>query len=346
MDREKQMQSLVKTAKSVDDAVNEALIEMNCSLDDVNIEILEEARSGLFGLIGSRDAIVRVSLKQDAMSATRVDDSFSASELSNPTSEAEASTSEAGAAESEEEVSEENAANEEMPQPEELVSSSEPAPEVGDAAEKAVSPAEEPEAVKPPQKELDAVQNEEPKFVSSEADEVNMPADEETAKESEEKPEQTADAAVLQEETKTLLSALLAHMHISASVRCTIDQDNLVAEIFDITDEDMGIVIGRRAETLNAMQYLLSVAVNRRSQNHLRVFLDVGGYRSRRKANIEKIARRNAEKVQRFKKPISLEPMNAYERRIVHYALQDMRHITTISEGKDPYRKVVIQYEK
>lgn len=338
MDREKKMQSLVKTAKSVDDAVNEALIEMNCSLNDVNIEILEEARSGLFGLIGSRDAIVRVSLKQDAMDSEQVKDSSLASELSE-------SALEMSAKKTEETAFDKKTIVEVAQQPaDEAVLVSEPTFDVEDGAEEAALPAGEPnEDAELSLEESASMPTETKETVSSEADVVKTSANEETAEESSVPP---VCAEVLQEETRKLLSELLTHMHISASVRCVIDKDNLFAEIFDITDEDMGIVIGRRAETLNAMQYLLSVAVHRRTQNHLRVFLDVGGYRSRRKANIEKIARRNAEKVQRFKKPISLEPMNAYERRIVHYALQDMKHITTISEGKDPYRKVVIQYEK
>lgn len=141
------------------------------------------------------------------------------------------------------------------------------------------------------------------------------------------------------------LSQTLEMMHIEADIESSVEGDNINLELVNITDTDMGIVIGRRAETLNAIQYLCGVSLNRSSKRHYRVYLDVGGYRSRRKQNITMLAERNAEKAIRYQKAMKLEPMNAYERHIVHTALQGHEHIETISEGREPHRRVVIVYK-
>lgn len=141
------------------------------------------------------------------------------------------------------------------------------------------------------------------------------------------------------------LAQTLDMMHIEADITAEMDGDNIQMELINITDTDMGIVIGRRAETLNAIQYLCGVSLNRLSKRHYRVHLDVGGYRNRRKQNITMLAERNAEKAVRYHKAMKLEPMNAYERHIVHTALQGFEHVETISEGREPHRRVVIVYK-
>lgn len=104
----------------------------------------------------------------------------------------------------------------------------------------------------------------------------------------------------------------------------------------------MGILIGKRGQTLDSLQYLVSLVINKESEKYLRVKLDTENYRERRKATLENLAKNIAFKVKRIKKPVSLEPMNPYERRIIHSALQNDKYVTTKSEGEEPYRHVVV----
>ena len=114
----------------------------------------------------------------------------------------------------------------------------------------------------------------------------------------------------------------------------------------DLSGSDMGILIGKRGQTLDALQYLISLYVNRESDAYIRVKLDTENYRERRKATLEKLAKKIAYTVKRTKKPVALEPMNPYERRVIHSALQNDRYVCTKSEGEEPYRKVVIMLKR
>ena len=104
----------------------------------------------------------------------------------------------------------------------------------------------------------------------------------------------------------------------------------------------MGILIGKRGQTLDSLQYLTNRVANKMQDGYVRVKLDTENYRQRRKETLENLAKNIAYKVKRTKKPVSLEPMNPYERRIIHSALQNDRFVTTYSEGEEPYRNVVI----
>ena len=110
----------------------------------------------------------------------------------------------------------------------------------------------------------------------------------------------------------------------------------------NVIGDDMGILIGKRGQTLDSLQYLVSLVVNKESEKFNRVKLDTENYRERRKATLENLARNISLKVKRIKKPVSLEPMNPYERRIIHSALQNDKYVTTKSEGEEPYRHVVV----
>ncbi len=110
----------------------------------------------------------------------------------------------------------------------------------------------------------------------------------------------------------------------------------------DLTGEDMGILIGKRGQTLDALQYLVNLVVNKSSASYISVMLDTENYRQRRKETLETLAFNLAKKVKHTKKNVVLEPMNPYERRIIHSALQNDRFVTTFSEGEEPYRNVVI----
>ena len=110
----------------------------------------------------------------------------------------------------------------------------------------------------------------------------------------------------------------------------------------NVIGDDMGILIGKRGQTLDSLQYLVSLVVNKESEKFNRVKLDTENYRERRKATLENLARNISLKVKRIKKPVALEPMNPYERRIIHSALQNDKYCTTKSEGEEPYRHVVV----
>lgn len=109
---------------------------------------------------------------------------------------------------------------------------------------------------------------------------------------------------------------------------------------------DMGILIGKRGQTLDSLQYLVSLVLNRETEGYLRVKLDTENYRERRKETLESLAKNIAYKVKRTKHPVSLEPMNPYERRIIHSTLQGDKYILTRSEGEDPFRHVVVSLKR
>ena len=114
----------------------------------------------------------------------------------------------------------------------------------------------------------------------------------------------------------------------------------------DFAGEDMGILIGKRGQTLDSLQYLTSLVVNKDQKDYVRVKLDTEDYRKRRKETLENLAKNIAYKVRRTRKPVSLEPMNPYERRIIHSALQNNKYVETYSEGNEPYRHVVVALKK
>ncbi|MBU5428376.1 protein jag [Tissierella pigra] len=206
------MRSVIKVSKTIDEAVKEALMELNVSEKDVEIEVIEEPSKGLFGLIGGKDAKVRVSVTYDPI-------------------------------------------------------------EIAD----------------------------------------------------------------------NYLSKILNSMNISAVNVVKKDGDSLIVDIKEISSTDMGILIGKRGNTLDAIQYLLSLVINKNRDDYTKVVVDTEGYRAKREETLIKLANKMAEKAKYIRKPIKLEPMNPYERRIIHSALQNIQGITTYSEGDEPYRRVVIQ---
>ena len=114
----------------------------------------------------------------------------------------------------------------------------------------------------------------------------------------------------------------------------------------NLSGEDMGMLIGKRGATLDSLQYLVSLVVNKNSEDYVRVKVDTENYRERRKETLENLAKNIAYKVKRTKRPVSLEPMNPYERRIIHSALQNDKYVTTHSEGEDPFRRVIVSLKK
>ena len=147
------------------------------------------------------------------------------------------------------------------------------------------------------------------------------------------------------DDIKEYLDNLFKAMDIETKVNIEYDEDASLMNI-DLEGPDMGILIGKRGQTLDALQYLISLFVNKKSDSYIRVKLDTENYRARRKDTLENLARNIAFKVKRSRKSFTLEPMNPYERRIIHSTLQNDKYVATRSEGEEPYRKVVVYLKK
>ena len=152
----------------------------------------------------------------------------------------------------------------------------------------------------------------------------------------EEDPKQVAEAFL-----KDVFEAMQLEVNISMNYQ---EEDKTLS--IDLAGPEMGVIIGKRGQTLDSLQYLTNLAVNRSSENYTRVKIDTEDYRRRRKETLENLAKNMASKVKRTKKAVTLEAMNPYERRIIHSALQNDNSVTTHSEGEEPYRYVVITLKK
>ena len=140
---------------------------------------------------------------------------------------------------------------------------------------------------------------------------------------------------------KEFLSSVFDAMNLEVELKIDYEEDGRMLSI-EMSGPEMGIIIGKRGQTLDSLQYLTNLAVNRKLASYVRVKMDTEDYRRRRKSTLENLARNVAYKVKRMKRPVSLEPMNPYERRVIHYALQHDSYVKTESEGEEPYRHVVV----
>lgn len=134
-------------------------------------------------------------------------------------------------------------------------------------------------------------------------------------------------------------------MNMAVTVDVNYDEEKRTMDI-EISGDDMGVLIGKRGQTLDSLQYLVSLVVNKEVEEYIRVKLDTENYRERRKETLENLAKNIAYKVKRTKRSVSLEPMNPYERRIIHSALQNDKYVTTYSEGEEPFRRVVVALKR
>ena len=149
----------------------------------------------------------------------------------------------------------------------------------------------------------------------------------------------------LEDNAKKFLNDVFAAMNMTVVVEIKYDEENKEMDV-DLSGDDMGVLIGKRGQTLDSLQYLVSFVVNKESEDYIRVKVDTENYRERRKETLENLAKNVAYKVKRTRRPVSLEPMNPYERRIIHSALQNDKYVTTHSEGEEPFRKVVVTLKK
>ena len=317
------MSAYESTGKTVEEAVSEGLKKLGLSIGEVQVDILEEGSKGLFGLFGSKTARVRLTVKEEERRETVFADSLSSYDAERRAPKKAEKPAEPAKAvpQAPREVPQapkaERAPKPDKPQrPARLnADSAEQAPkaERGPKPERIEKPARAPKAEKP--------------LLSRMPSEPAVPAEQRDPQSDEGKVQ-----AFLQELTRLMGLEISVHVHTDeeGNIRVSMQGDTL------------GILIGRRGETLDALQYLTSLHINRGRQEYTRVTLDSEGYRAKREDALVRLTNRMANRAQRTGRKVSLEPMNPYERRILHSALQGHEGISTHSEGEEPNRHVVI----
>lgn len=272
--------SIRVSAKTVDDAITEALIQLGVTSDRLEYEVIEKGSAGFLG-IGMKQAVIEARRK---------------------------------------------------PEPKE---------------EKVEEPVVE-EPVKAEPKKVEAVQ---PQKAAAEkkADEPQKAAFEKVV-EKEVKEEVKKETKLVEVQPQTIeavedfLKNTMKAMDMEVELKAEIDQDGALC--VDMSGEHMGILIGKRGQTLDSLQYLANRVANKHQEGYVRVKLDTENYRARREETLRHLAKNIAHKVKRNRRPVALEPMNPYERRIIHSALQSDPYVMTHSEGEEPFRKVVITLKK
>lgn len=272
--------SIRVSAKTVDDAITEALIQLGVTSDRLEYEVIEKGSAGFLG-IGMKQAVIEARRK---------------------------------------------------PEPKE---------------EKVEEPVVE-EPVKAEPKKVEAVQ---PQKAAAEkkADEPQKAAFEK-AVEKEVKEEVKKETKLVEVQPQTIeavedfLKNTMKAMDMEVELKTEIDQDGALC--IDMSGEHMGILIGKRGQTLDSLQYLANRVANKHQEGYVRVKLDTENYRARREETLRHLAKNIAHKVKRNRRPVALEPMNPYERRIIHSALQGNKFVETVSEGEEPYRHVVVKLKR
>ena len=282
------MGEITVSAKTVDDAITEALIQLGVTSDMLEYDVIEKGSSGFLG-IGSKQAVIRAWKKKTV--------------------------------EKEDELE-----------------------ELKEEIQEVISEVKgEEKAVKPEMKS--EVKEKKPRREKKERKEKREKEAAEVKEVKETKPvQESKKLAKVQDETiaacEKFLTDVLHAMDMEVKISSRIDEEGALEIVMD--GKNMGILIGKRGQTLDSLQYLTNRVANTTQDGYVRVKLDTEDYRRRRKETLENLAKNIAYKVKRTKKPVALEPMNPYERRIIHSALQADRYVTTHSEGEEPYRRVVV----
>jgi spoIIIJ-associated protein len=149
----------------------------------------------------------------------------------------------------------------------------------------------------------------------------------------------------VEDQVKSFLYDVFHAMDMEVEILAKVDENEKLVDV-ELKGDDMGILIGKRGQTLDSLQYLTNLAVNKHSENYYKIKIDTENYRKRRKETLENLAKNVAYKVKRSKRPVSLEPMNPFERRVIHSTLQNDKYVTTHSEGEEPYRYVVVTLKR
>ena len=306
------------SAKTKNEAITKACIELGVSSDQLDIQVVSEGSSGFF-VIGSKPAIIKACKKEESSEEKEIEkiiDSVKIDALKEETAkevQKPAVKSVSKAPETKKETSAEKAKEERQPKPvrekqfKEKVSREKPVREQKErpAKEKPVRAAKAIEIITDPEEIKD-----------------------------------------IEERALVFLKDVFASMDLGeVTITSKYNTTDGCLEV-DFEGEDMGILIGKRGQTLDSLQYLTSLVVNKGKSDYIRVKLDTEDYRRRRKETLENLARGIAYKVKKTRKPVVLEPMNPYERRIIHSALQGNKFVETVSEGEEPYRHVVVKLKR
>ncbi|MEE1030546.1 MAG: RNA-binding cell elongation regulator Jag/EloR [Ruminococcus sp.] len=309
------------TAKTVAEATTKACLEFGTSSDNLEIQIVHEGTSGFLG-IGRKPAIIKVRKKFE-------EEEFDI--LKELRKEEKAAKSEPVKKEIKKEVKKD--VKKEIKKDVKKEPKKENKPEAAKEQKKEFKKESKKDAPKPQKKEAKPVVKEE------------APAKVEVKKEEKKPVVRTEEQiAAMKAEAEKFLTGVFKAMELPVDITIEYDKENDCLSV-DFAGEDMGILIGKRGQTLDSLQYLTSLVVNKGQQDYVRVKLDTENYRSRRKDTLENLAKNIAFKVRKTRKPVVLEPMNPYERRIIHSALQGNKFVETYSEGNEPYRHVVVVYK-
>ncbi len=299
----------IATGKDFDSAVQAALKELDLDLESVSVQILERAKSGVFGF-GARPCKVEVTYE--------VPDPVPAAALSSASRSKPRKAPEAP-----------------KPQPKEVPAKAEPAEAPKEAPVQERRPERAPR-VRNEERKPAPRREEKPKMTP----EVKEP---EAVKEPKE-PKVYAPAAAgsVEEQIEGFLKGLLEHMGSKAVPHAQKGEEETYR--VELVGEELGMLIGRRGETLDAIQHLANYAVNRNRDTRVRISVDAEDYRVKREESLRRYARKKAQQVLKAHRRTTLEPMNAYERHVIHATLQEMENITTYSTGTEPNRRVIIEY--
>ena len=319
------------TAKTVKDAILEASLKLETYRDNIEYEVIDEGSTGFLG-VGSRKAVIKA--RKKAVLEDILKEEFKEEKP-------EKREKKEFKKENKKEFKKEKKESKEEKKQEKHEKA-----EKQERTEKQEKPDKPEKTEKPEKKERPARPVKENK---PEKPEKAAPVKEEEPAEEPEKKERKI--AILnpeeQEEAKAkavkFMKDVFASIDMDVEVNASFEDEVLNVEM---AGEDMGVLIGKRGQTLDSLQYLTSLVVNKGTSGYIRVKVDTENYRSRRKDTLENLAKNIAFKVKRTRRPVFLEPMNPYERRIIHSALQNDPYVTTHSEGEEPYRKVVVTLKR
>ncbi|BEI62398.1 hypothetical protein Blut17040_34270 [Blautia luti] len=308
------------SAKTKSEAITKACIELGVSSDQLEIQVISEGSNGFFG-IGSKPAVIKVSKVEPVSEEEEMKEIVETVKLDSIKEEKTFK----------EEIS---AMEERKPEPVKVA-----APKKEAREQKASLPKQEKARQLKPAKERPTREKQprEPKQAAEKPVKAGKPIEIIT---------DPAEIKEVEERARVFLHDVFASMNLG-EVEITSEYNTTDGSLeVDFEGQDMGILIGKRGQTLDSLQYLTSLVVNKGKSNYIRVKLDTEDYRKRRKETLENLARGIAYKVKKTRKTVVLEPMNPYERRIIHSALQGNKFVETVSEGEEPYRHVVVKLKR
>ena len=301
--------TIVTTGKTIDLAIEAALAQLNLDRDSVSVTVLQQAKAGFLGF-GAQPAKVQVTYEAPDVAPEAPKVALSSASRSKPKAAAPVKKPEPPKPETPAPVKAE-APKAEAPKPEAPKPEAPKAPRQEKKQDKAPKERREPKAPKAPAQ---------PKTYAP------------------------AEPGSTEEKIEVFIKGLLEHMDSKAVPHCWKEEGSTYK--VDLVGDDLGYLIGRRGDTLDAIQHLANYTINRGVDGHIRINVDAECYREKREESLRRYARKKAQQVLKARRRTTLEHMNAYERHVIHAALQDMENITTHSTGVEPNRRVVIEYVK